>query len=402
MRVAIIGNNVAGITTARTLRELDSDVEIDIYSEERYHYYARPMLIELIAGKVPEDKVFYNPPEWYERNRIAVHLGAKVEKIDPARRRIFVKGEWENYDALVLATGARAFVPQIEGTPHRDVLTLRTLDDAKEIVSRIPRSDAAVIIGGGLLGLETAQALNQAKPGMKVHVLERGDYPLQKQLDAEGGAVITGLFREMGIDVHTGAEVKSIQSLDKGFNVHLKDGRNLAAQLAVISAGVRPNVELAQEAGLKVGKGLIVDSKLCCTAGRSIYAVGDVVEHEGRTYGIIPAAIDQAKVVARKVLGIQTDEYTGTIPSNTLKVMGIDLVSIGIVAPSNPGYEEIRAFSPDRKIYKKYVLKDDRLAGAILLGTKKGASLVQRMVREGADVSSQMEKLIDVNYDLMS
>ncbi|MBI5000180.1 MAG: NAD(P)/FAD-dependent oxidoreductase [Euryarchaeota archaeon] len=400
MRVAIVGNNVAGITTAKTLRDLDKDVEIAVYSEERYHYYARPMLIEFIAGKIPEPEIFFNPPEWYDRNRIAVHLGAKVEKIDPANRRLLVRGTWHGYDALVLATGARAFVPQIDGLPRRDVLTLRTLEDAKEIASRIPKTGAAAIIGGGLLGLETAGALNRAKPGMRVHVLERGGHPLQKQLDAEGGSVIMGMFREMGIDVRTDTEVKAIESHAAGLNVILKDGRRLSAQLAIISAGVRPNVELARDAGLRVGKGLVVDSALCCTAERSIYAVGDVVEHDGKTYGIIPAAMDQARIVARRILGLPTEEYSGTIPSNTLRVMGIDLTSVGTVVPQAPGYEEIRATSQDKKLYKKYILKGGKLAGAILLGTKKGAGLVQRMVKEGADVSAQREKLSDVNYDL--
>lgn len=400
MKVVIIGNNVAGTTTAKAIRDLRPDIDINVFTEERYHYYPRPMLIEFIAGKIDEKNLFFYSDDWYAKNRIKVHLSTPVEKIEPEEKRVLAGDKWFDYDALVIATGARAFMPPIKGLPKKNVLTLRTLDDAKVIIASVPKANTAAIIGGGLLGLETARALKSAKPDMAITVLERGDFLLKRQLDNEGGGILRALIEEMGMDAITEAQVEEIIGGEAVEKVRLKDGREIDAQLVIVSAGIRANTELAEKANLKINRGVVVDDWLCCDIGNRIFAVGDVVEHDGVTWGIIPAALEQAKIVARKIIGQEGPDYGGTIPSNTLKVMGVEMTSIGTInPPEGQGYEEIRAKSEDGRIYKKYVLKEGKLVGAILLGTRKEISKVSKLIKEGADISVLKSSLRKVEFD---
>jgi len=401
MKIIIAGNNVAGITAAKTIRGMRQDVEIQVFAEEPYHYYPRPILIEFIAGRVEEKNLYFYSEEWYVKNRIRAHLSTPVEIIDPKSHRAFADGKWMDYDAFILATGAKAFIPPIKGLPKKNIFTLRTLDDAKSIKASIEGVDSAVVIGGGLLGLEVARALNQAKPDMKITVLERGEHLLPRQLDHDGANILRALIEEMDIDVFTETEVEEILGSETVEKVKMKDGNVVDAQLVVISAGVRPNTALAEAANLKINRGVVVDDSLCCSMESMVFAIGDVAEHDGRTWGIIPAALDQAKVVARKILGQEDSEYGGTIPSNTLKVMGIDLTSIGIInAPANEdGFEEIRAKSEDGRIYKKFVLKNGKLVGSILLGSRKEIARISKLIREGADISGLKSKMGQIGFD---
>jgi len=400
MKVVIIGNNVAGTTTAKSIRDLRPDIDINVFADERYHYYPRPMLIELIAGKIDEKSLFFYSDDWYIKNRIKVHLNTPVEAIEPEEKRVSAGGKWFEYDALVIATGARAFIPPMKGLPKKNVLPLRTLDDAKAIIAAVTKANAAVIIGGGLLGLETARAIKTAKPEIAITVLERGDFLLKRQLDDEGGGILRALIEEIGVDVITEAEVEEIVGGEAVEKIRLKDGKEIDAQLVIVSAGIRANTELAEKANLKINRGVVVDDGLCCDVGNRIFAVGDVAEHDGRTWGIIPAALEQAKIVARKIIGQEGPDYGGTVPSNTLKVMGIDMTSIGTInPPEGQGFEEIRAKSEDGRVYKKYVLKDGKLVGAILLGSRKEIGKVTKLIKEGADISGLKSALRRVEFD---
>lgn len=400
MKVIIIGNNVAGITTAKTLREMRQDVDILVFSDEKYNYYSRPMLIEFIASRSDEKSLSFYPDDWYSKNRIKVSLGTKIEKIDPTNKKVLAAGQWFDYDALVIATGAKSFVPPIKGMPKQNVFTLRTLDDAKAIKALIPKVKSVVVIGGGLLGLETARAVIQARSGLSIKILEKANYLLSRQLDEEGGNLLRALIEEMGVDIMTNSEIDEIEGDQQVEKIKLKNGRELDAQMVVISAGVRPNLEIVKDAGLKVEKGLIVDSGLCCDRSMAIYAAGDVVQYEGVVWGIIPAALDHAKIVARMILGNEPTEYHGTVPSNTLKVMGIDLTSIGMVnPPQGQGYEEIRAKSDDGRIYKKFVLKDGKMVGAIILGSRKEVQRVSKLIKDGASVEGLKGRMKQVDFD---
>lgn len=398
MRVVVIGNNVAGTTLAKALRDADADVEVELFTDERVPYYPRPRLIDYLSGTVQEKDMPFYPIDWYDKNRLTLHLNAKAEKLDPAARRVMVEGSWLQYDKLVLATGSSAFVPPLKGLPKKNVFTLRTIDDAQRIRAAAAASKHAIVIGGGLLGLECARAICTGFPHLKVTILEYAEHILSRQLDHQGADILQSWIEATGVKILTKAETEEVLGGDAVQGVRLKDGRTVEGDIVVISAGTRSNVSLAKEAGLKVNKGVVVDGSLR-TSDPDIFAVGDVTEFNGQVWAMIPPALDQAKIAASHILGREGAVYKGTIPSNTLKVVGIDLTSIGMVRsehePPEPGYEEIRAVSPDGRVYKKFVIKDGKMIGAILLGSKREAAKVTKLIKEGQPVEAFRARLSD-------
>jgi nitrite reductase (NADH) large subunit len=396
--VLIVGNNVAGTNTAKAIRDADPNAEIVLFSDENTPYYPRPKLIDFLENKVSEKDIQFYQPEWYEKNKLDLRLGHKVEKIDSAGKKILAKGAWHQYDKLVIASGSSAFVPPLKGLPKRNAYTLRTIEDAKRIREAAAGCKHAIVIGGGLLGLEAARGVCTGFPHLNVTILEYAEHLLMRQLDHEGAMILQGWIESTGAKVVTKAETEEVLGGEAVTGVKLKDGRVIEGDMVIISAGARPILGLAKDAGLKTDRGLIVDGSLR-TSNPDIFAVGDVTEFNGKTWGIIPVALDQAKIAAKMITGQPGPDYAGTIPSNTLKVMGFDMTSIGTVRsqhePPEPGFEEIRATTADGKIYKKFVLKDNKMIGAILLGTKKEAIKVSNIIKTGEPVDKLKEKLSD-------
>ena len=401
LRTIILGNNVAGTTLAKALRDVDPGVQIDIYSDDNVQYYPRPRLIDFILGAVQEKDMPFYPMDWYQKNNLQLHLGSKAEKIDAAGRKVMINGAWESYDKLVLAVGSSPFVPPLKGLPKENVFTLRTLDDAKKIKEAAARSKAAIVIGGGLLGLESARAVCTGNPHLDVTILEYAEHLLMRQLDHDGADILRKWIEGTGAKIVTRAEAEEILGGERVEGLKLKDGRVVNGDMIIVSAGTRANLALAKDAGLKVNKGVIVDASLR-TSDPNIFALGDVAEFNGQVWAMIPPALDQAKVAAKKILEQPGPEYAGSIPSNTLKVVGLDMTSIGMVRsahePPEPGFEEIKAISADGKIYKKFVVKEGKMIGAILLGTKKEAVKVAKLIKEGQSVEEIKPKLSDPSF----
>ena len=401
MKALIVGNNVAGTTLAKALRDSDASVEIELFTDEGLQYYPRPRLIDFISGAVPEKDMPFYPLDWYEKNKMKLNLNSKVEKIDRAQKRILVKGNWMAYDKLVLAVGSGSFVPPIKGLPKNKVFTLRTMDDAKRIREAAASSKHAIMIGGGLLGLEGARAVCSGFPHLTVTILEYAEHILMRQLDHEGAGILQKWIESTGAKIVTKAESDEVLGTDTVTGIRLKDGRVIEGDMVIISAGTRSNLSLAKDAGLNVNKGIIVDGSLR-TSDPDIFALGDVTEFNSQVWAMIPPALDQARVAAKKMLGQETPEYKGTIPSNTLKVVGLDLTSIGTVRsqhePPEPEFEEIRTTTPDGKVYKKFVVKDGKMIGAILLGTKKEAMKVTKLIKEGQPIDSIKGSLSDPSF----
>jgi nitrite reductase (NADH) large subunit len=400
-RILVVGNNVAGTNVAKALRDSDPEAEIVIYSDEPTPYYARPKLIDLISGIVKEEEMLFFPPDWYAKNRIRLELGSKVERIDPDAKVVYVKGAQAAYDKLVLANGSSSFLPPLKGLPKENVFTLRTLDDAKRVMAAARTAKKVVIIGGGLLGLETARALATGSKGLHITVLEYAEHLLMRQLDHEGAVILQKWIENGGTKVLTKAETEEVLGGPKVSGLRLKDGRTVPADVVIVSAGARPNLGLAKKAGLKVNRGVVVDGSLR-TSDPDIFALGDVAEFDGKTWGIIPPALDQARVAAKKILGHDSQDYRGTVPSNTLKVMGLDLASIGTVRSEHETaetvFQEIRAMSADGSVYRKFVLRDGKMIGAILLGTKKDVNKVAKIIKEGSPVDTFKERLADPGF----
>ena len=396
MRILIVGNGLAGTMAAKTLRELDSDVEIVTFADEKYPYYPRPNLIEYLAGRLALENIFAFSQDWHVRQKIEVHPASPVIGLSPGTQELeLAGGRREKYDRLLLATGASAYMPPIVGADKKGVFTLRTLDDAQAIFERLWTRPEAAVIGGGLLGLEIAKAMKAR--GSDVHIIESLEHLLPRHLDGHGAGTLKRYFDVAGIGVRLSEVAEEILGGDEAEGLRLRNGTRINAGTVIIAAGVKPNLDLARSGGLAVDRGLVVDDFLRTSDAR-IFAAGDGIQHRGRTYGLIPPTFEQARTAAYNLLG-QDKPYAGTVPSHTLKVAGLYLTSVGIVHPPDEGYQEIRRIIPEEGIYKKIVIRDDALVGAIWLGTRKGVNEIVRAVSSRLKVSRFTEHLLDDSFD---
>ncbi len=396
MRVIIVGNGLAGTIVAKTIREQDRKVIIDIFAEERFPYYPRPNLIGFLAGDLEFEKMFAFPEEWYSEQNINVHLAEPVTRIIPGLNQIETEGgNKEKYDFLILASGSQPFVPAIKGSDKLGVFTLKTLDDAFELMAYIDDDRRVSVIGGGLLGLETARAIKWR--GVDVEVVEFFSHLLPRQLDRQGASVLKSQIEKMGIKVSLGLACEEVLGQGRVTGLRFKGGQEIKTDAALVAAGVRPNIRIAQEAGLEVDRGLIVNDYLQ-TSVPDIMGAGDVIQHAGRVYGIIPASFNQARIVAQNFMG-QIKKYEGTIPSNTLKVVGIDLTSIGVVHPEDKSCEEFRREDQKQGIYKKIVVRNGKVCGFICIGTKKNVSEISQLISQKVNVEKWKESLLDDDFD---
>jgi nitrite reductase (NADH) large subunit len=396
MRAVIIGSGLAGTLAAKTLRELDPEVEIEVIGEETYPYYPRPNLIEFVAGRLPFDKLFAFPPDWNSRQRIEIHLGQKVVQIAPGEKKVRTEaGRSFGYDALLLANGSRAAIPPLKGSDQKGVFVFRTLDDALAILEYLKGHPRAAVLGGGLLGLEIARAVKSA--GADVRVVEFFDRLLPRQLDAAGAAILKGQIEKIGIAVRLGTVTEEIRGSGEAAGLKFQGGDEWDADMVIVAAGVKPETGAAREAGLAVNRGIVADDLLRSSAPH-IFVAGDAAEHRGSVYGIIPASFEQSRTAAYNMLGIDKP-YAGTIPSSTLKVAGLSVTSVGLVNPAESGYEVLAREIPEEGIYKKIVLKDGLLVGAIWMGTKKGVAEVSRLVSLNKNVGHRKKDLLEDEFD---
>ncbi|MFX1572101.1 MAG: FAD-dependent oxidoreductase [Promethearchaeota archaeon] len=402
MKIVIIGNNVAGTFSAQNIRNLNKDVEIEIYSQEKYPYYSRIKLPELISGRVSIDDLIVFKDEWYESKNIKLHLSKKVNKIHPQNKIIYIEGESKliSYDKLVLALGSTPNIPPIKNAVEmrndkKGVFTLRNIDNALEIKNYIDKPDVkkAIVIGGGLLGLELANQINNCN--LETTVVEFFPQLLPRQLDEECGIMLKEEIEGRGINVILNAVTEEILGNGRVTGIKLKGDKQFNADVILIQAGINPTIDLAKEADIKTNKGIVVNEFLE-TSKNDIYAVGDCIEYNNKIWGIIPACMEQSKIVASSTLGKKKVKYGGTTPKNTLKIMGLDLTSIGIIDPSKEaggGWEILRKADKKDCCYQKIVLKDNNLKGAILFGESNALSYVYNKMEQNVS-KEELKKLL--------
>ncbi len=396
MRVIIVGNGLAGTISAKTLRELDQKPEVDVFAEERFHYYPRPNLIEFLAGNLSYERMFAFPENWYREQNLNIRLDTPVRRIFPEAKEVEVQGgKRERYDYLLLANGSRAFLPPFKGVDKKGVYTLRTLDDALDILEVLKSRQRVTVIGGGLLGLETARAMNSR--GAEVRVVEFFDRLLPRQLDVQGASLLKSQVEKMGIKVDLGLATEEILGQDEVRGIRFKGGQEIETDMAIVAAGVRPEVQIAKDAGLKTDRGIIVDDFLQ-SSQPNIFVAGDSIQHKDKVYGIIPASFNQARIAASNILG-QRKAYEGTVLSNTLKVVGIDLTSVGVVIPEPGSAEEYREEKRELGVYKKIVVRNGLVVGAVWLGTKKGLNDMNRIIHQKINVEKRKESLLKDDFD---
>jgi len=382
MKIVIIGNGIAGVTCATELRRREPDperLEIEVYGREAYLYYARIKLPEVIGYGFGTEEVRIHKEDWYEQRHIPIFLGEEAVRIDANAHVVyFSSGHITTYDKLVLATGADSFRPPIPGNLLKGTFVLREFNDAQRLFTHVKAAPGpAIIIGGGLLGLEAARQIREA--GVEqVNVIEFFDRLLPRQLDKQGGTLLARMVEDMGILVHLSAETERIHGEHVVEGVTLKDGRRINARTVLFSVGIRPRLGLAQLSGLAVSKGIIVNEFLQ-SSDPDIYAIGDCAEFGGIVWGIIPAALEQAPVAAAHALGDSSKPYRQTVPKNTLKVAGLDVASFGKVNDEvAPGTRHARV-SSDGKRYEAFMCTSEgTLEGAVLLGSKDHVKFVQQ------------------------
>ncbi|MEJ2070829.1 MAG: FAD-dependent oxidoreductase [Syntrophobacterales bacterium] len=380
----IIGNGAAGNAAAEAIRKNDQEGTILLFSKEEYPFYYVPALLEYLAGEKELRQFTIHNLDWYEKNRIDLHLDTEITRIDPDRKVAETRqGEQYRYDKLLLATGGYSFVPPIKGADAAGVFTLRSFGDAETIKQKAQEARRVVLIGGGLLGLEAGNGLRKA--GLEVMVVEFFPRLLPRQMDVPGAALLQKQLEEMGFTFYLGAKTQEIVQESQGLTVVLESGEKLTADMVLISAGVRPELTLAQALGLEIDKGVKVDDAMR-TSREDIYAAGDLVEHRGRFYGIWPACMEQGAVAGAAMAG-QEAKYEGTVPANTLKVVGIDLMAAGDIDAEGQ-LESVVGKDEAQKTYRKLVLKDNVVVGAILLGDLRGSNEIQQAIKMKKDISS--------------
>lgn len=385
----IIGNGVAGTTAAQEIRRIDDASPIMVLTEEDLPFYYRIRLPEVVAGDVDEVALVAHEEDWYWDHGIDLYLNSKVIQADPNQQLLWTEdGREFPYDRLLLANGSHSFVPPIEGADLSGVFTLRSIQDARRIKAWAESCRQTTLIGGGLLGLEAGNGLR--KLGKQVNVVEFFPRLLPRQLDVAGAARLQSMLEEMGFRFYLGAKTKALSGPSQVGEVHLEDGQNLDTEMVMISAGVRPNLELGRQLGVDVEKGILVDEHLQ-TSLPSVFAAGDAAECQGRLYGIWPAAMEQGRMAGRNMTG-NKDAYRGTVMANTLKVVGIDLASAGEIDAEDELDSRVRNTD---ETYRKVVLDDGRIIGCIMLGDTAGFQRVTRMMKDGAEVSSkQVEDIL--------
>ena len=387
-KYVIVGQGVAGATAAEHLRKHDEAGGIVMLTDEGLPFYWRTRLNEYIAGDLDEQELIVKDDRHYSNLSLEYRLDTPVVDANPDKKVVITKkGEEIPYDALLLATGSHSFLPPIKGTEKRGVFALRSVQDSREIKAYAQNKKQAVLIGGGLLGLETANALR--KTGLQCKVVEFFPRLLPRQLDVEGAGQLQKIMEGMGLSFWLGAVTKEIQGRDEVSGVQLENGEVIEADMVIVSAGVRPNLELAKPLGLEVDKGIIVDEKMS-TSRADVYAAGDVTQFNGMLYGIWPAAMEQGKIAGINMAGAEA-VYSGTTMANTLKVVGIDLASAGNIDADNELESKIVS---GENYYKKIVIKDHLVVGSIFLGDQSEFNTVKKLMEEKTDVSEIKDSLI--------
>ena len=391
-RLVVIGNGMAGCRAVEEILARDADrFDIAIFGAEPRVNYNRIMLSPVLAGEKSFDEIVINAQEWYDENAITLISGDPVEQIDRETQTVIARsGRTEPYDRLIIATGSDPFIIPVPGKDLPGVVTFRDLDDVDKMLSAAQKGGNAVVIGGGLLGLEAAHGLSLR--GMKVTVVHLTPTLMERQLDEAASWLLREELESRGQTILTGADTAEIIGTDNHVSaVTLKDGREIPADIVVMAVGIRPATALAKSAGLDVERGIIVDDDMV-TSDPAVMAVGECVQHCGACYGLVAPLWDMCRALADHAAATPSG-FQGTVMSTKLKVSGIDLFSAGDFSGGD-GAEDIVMRDAARGIYKRVVVKDDRLLGAVLYGDTADGNWYFELLKKQEDISDIREALI--------
>ena len=395
MKLVMVGNGMAGVRTIEEVLKLTPDMyDITVFGAEPHPNYNRILLSPVLAGEQTLDEIVLNPWEWYTDNHITLHAGKKVVEVDRVRRIVRADdGTEAEYDRLLICTGSNPFILPIPGKNLEGVIAYRDIADTNAMIEASEKYKNAVVIGGGLLGLEAANGLMLR--GMNVHVVHISPWLMERQLDEVAGKMLQKSLEDRGLKFCMGAQTQALVAGDNGRvkAVQFKDGSEVAADLVVMAVGIRPNTELAESMKLHVNRGIVVNDTMQTVTDARIYSVGECAAHRGIAYGLVAPLFEQAKVAANHLAQLGIARYTGSLTSTKLKVTGIDLFSAGDFM-GGADHEEIVMSDPFGGVYKKLVIKDDKLVGACLYGHTVDGSWYFKLLRDGRSMNDIRDKLI--------
>ncbi|MCJ1877592.1 nitrite reductase large subunit NirB [Pseudomonas nitroreducens] len=394
LKLVLIGNGMAGVRTLEELLKIAPDLyDITVFGAEPHPNYNRILLSPVLAGEQAFEDIVLNDLNWYSENGIRLLLNRKVTRIDRHRRKVYAEdGTEAEYDRLLIATGSNPFILPVPGSRLQGVIGYRDIADTQTMIDTAGTRSHAVVIGGGLLGLEAANGLKQR--GMDVTVVHLSDWLLERQLDRTAGKLLQEALESRGIHFRLNTHTEEL--IDDGSGrvcaIRFKDGEVIAADLVVMAAGIRPNTELAEKTGLPCNRGILVNDTLQ-TYDPRIYALGECASHRGIAYGLVAPLFEQAKVCANHLAMLGFARYQGSVTSTKLKVTGIDLFSAGEFM-GGEGTETITLSDPIGGVYKKLVIKDDVLVGACLYGDTADGGWYFRQIRENHNVAQIRDHLM--------
>ncbi|USX26487.1 FAD-dependent oxidoreductase [Oxalobacteraceae bacterium OTU3CINTB1] len=390
--LVVIGNGMAGMRTVEELRKLDPDMyDITVFGAEPHGNYNRILLSPVLAGEKTMDDIMLNTREWYVQHGITLHAGDPVEHIDRRKRIVRARSGLEvRYDRLLIATGSKPFIIPVPGHQLPGVLAFRDIQDVESMLEAARNHKHAVVIGGGLLGLEAANGLQ--RQGMSVTVVHVTDALMNQQLDKPAAQLLQRALEDKGLTFMLNAQTAEIVGTDRATAVRFKDGSEIPADLVVMTAGVRPNIELAKAAGLHCDRAIIVDDTLQ-TYDPRIYAVGECVQHRSATFGLVAPIWDQARVCGAHLAGAGVRRYVQQTSPTRLKVTGVDLYSVGDFV-GGEGSEDLVLRDARRGVYKRLVLKNNRVTGAVLYGDVKDGPWYFGLIQNNTDITSIRQTLL--------
>jgi nitrite reductase (NADH) large subunit len=397
-KLVLIGNGMAGVRTLEELLKLDRETyQITVIGAEPHPNYNRIMLSPVLAGEKSVDDIVLNTREWYTENGIELITGDAVTAIDRVKRVLSLEsGATVDYDRLLIATGSTPFIIPVPGHDKQGVLGFRDIADVEQMLAAAGKYRSAVVIGGGLLGLEAANGL--MKKGMAVTVVHLLDRLLERQLDGPASALLKTSLEERGLNFLMEAQTAEITGGERVEGVRFADGSEIEADLVVMAVGIRPNMALAQQAGIYCERGILVSDTMQ-TYDPRVYAVGECVQHRGTCYGLVAPLFEQAKVAANHLANLGIARYEGSVTSTKLKVTGIDLFSAGEFNEMD-GDETLVLQDPAAGVYKKLVLRDNRIKGAVMYGDTMDGSWYFQLLREQSDISGFRSTILFGQHDL--
>ncbi|MYM29841.1 FAD-dependent oxidoreductase [Duganella sp. CY15W] len=390
--LVVIGNGMAGMRTVEELYKLAPDMyDITVFGAEPHGNYNRILLSPVLAGEKSIDDIMLNTREWYEQHNITLHAGDPVTHIDRRQRIVRARSGLEvRYDRLLIATGSKPFIIPVPGHQLNGVLAFRDIQDVEKMLAMARNHRNAVVIGGGLLGLEAANGLQ--RQGMSVTVIHVTDTLMNQQLDKPAALLLQKTLEAKGLRFMMGAQTEEILGLDRVTGVRFKDGTEIPADLVVMTAGVRPNIELAKSAGLHCERAIVVDDTLQ-TYDPRVYAVGECVQHRSATFGLVAPIWDQTRVCGAHLAGAGVRRYVQSTSPTRLKVTGVELYSVGDFI-GGEGSEDLVLRDARRGVYKRLVLKDNRVTGAVLYGDVKDGPWYFNLIQNRSDITPIRQTLL--------